>query len=311
MAIGEVANFLAYSFAPAILVTPLGAASVVISAVLSSYFLNERLNFSAKVGCMQCLLGSLIIVLHAPDGNKTETVAEFFDYATSTGFVLYFLLLASVLVYLIRVVAPKSGDKHPMVYISICSLIGSLLVVSTQGFGSAIVYSLANWDTGNQLTKGGFYLIALFVVVTILLQINYLNKALNLFSTAIVSPVYYVFFTLATIITSSMFFQGFPADDAVSTASIAVGFVIIVGGVSLLLEYNLEQSNLMTQGSLLNLSLTRLEYDDKDDILMNSFGRGRRSRRSTINREVMTSVFIPTDEVLHEVPSSAQLLPRA
>lgn len=49
MGIGEVANFAAYAFAPASLVTPLGALSVLVSAVLSSKFLEERLNLIGKV----------------------------------------------------------------------------------------------------------------------------------------------------------------------------------------------------------------------------------------------------------------------
>jgi len=47
--IGEAANFVAYAFAPASLVTPLGALSVLISAVLASRYLNEKLNLLGKV----------------------------------------------------------------------------------------------------------------------------------------------------------------------------------------------------------------------------------------------------------------------
>lgn len=42
-------NFAAYAFAPASLVTPLGALSVIVSAVLASKFLNEKLNVMGKV----------------------------------------------------------------------------------------------------------------------------------------------------------------------------------------------------------------------------------------------------------------------
>lgn len=49
MGIGEAANFVAYAFAPASLVTPLGALSVLISAVLASRYLNEKLNLLGKV----------------------------------------------------------------------------------------------------------------------------------------------------------------------------------------------------------------------------------------------------------------------
>ncbi|CAG2064920.1 unnamed protein product, partial [Timema podura] len=48
MGVGEAANFAAYAFAPASLVTPLGALSVLVAAVLSSKFLNEKLNLLGK-----------------------------------------------------------------------------------------------------------------------------------------------------------------------------------------------------------------------------------------------------------------------
>uniref|UniRef100_H0VM35 NIPA magnesium transporter 2 n=3 Tax=Rodentia TaxID=9989 RepID=H0VM35_CAVPO len=65
MGAGEVANFAAYAFAPATLVTPLGALSVLVSAILSSYFLNERLNLHGKIGCLLSILGSTVMVIHA------------------------------------------------------------------------------------------------------------------------------------------------------------------------------------------------------------------------------------------------------
>lgn len=52
--IGEFANFAAYTFAPASLVTPLGALSVLVSAVLSSKYLKENLNLLGKVSATIC-----------------------------------------------------------------------------------------------------------------------------------------------------------------------------------------------------------------------------------------------------------------
>jgi uncharacterized protein (DUF2062 family) len=45
------------------------------------------------------------------------------------------------------------------------------------------------------------------VIACLLTQMNYLNKALDLFNTAIVSPIYYVMFTLLTVIASVIMFQ--------------------------------------------------------------------------------------------------------
>jgi hypothetical protein len=41
----------------------------------------------------------------------------------------------------------------------------------------------------------------------LLTQLDYLNRALDLFNTAIVSPIYYVMFTLLTITASVIMFQ--------------------------------------------------------------------------------------------------------
>lgn len=85
LVLGEIANFAAYAFAPAILVTPLGALSVLIGAVLGSYFLKEELGVLGKLGCAMCLIGSVIIVLHAPPDEDVQTVDKILDYALSWG----------------------------------------------------------------------------------------------------------------------------------------------------------------------------------------------------------------------------------
>lgn len=83
--IGEIANFAAYAFAPAILVTPLGALSVLIGAVLGSYFLKEELGTLGKLGCAICLIGSIIIILHAPPDKEIEGIEEILHYAIQPG----------------------------------------------------------------------------------------------------------------------------------------------------------------------------------------------------------------------------------
>lgn len=45
------------------------------------------------------------------------------------------------------------------------------------------------------------------VAVCVVVQMNYLNKALDLFNTAMVSPIYYVMFTVCTILASVILFQ--------------------------------------------------------------------------------------------------------
>jgi len=56
-----------------------------IGAVLGSYFLKERLGTLGKLGCATCLIGSVIIVLHAPPDKEVETIDEILQYAIKPG----------------------------------------------------------------------------------------------------------------------------------------------------------------------------------------------------------------------------------
>ncbi|KAG1438429.1 hypothetical protein G6F56_012638 [Rhizopus delemar] len=119
-----------------------------------------------------------------------------------------------------------------LVYIGVCSLIGSISVVFTQGFGSAIVHSIAHKDE-NQFKNWFIYLVLVIVVVTLMVEIVYLNKALNLFNTALVTPTYYVIFTTLTIVSSIVLYRGFDT-SAVDIVTCVFGFVCICSGVALL-----------------------------------------------------------------------------
>ena len=105
MILGEVANFAAYAFAPAILVTPLGALSVLIGAVLGAYFLKEDLGTLGKLGCAMCLIGSVIIVLHAPPDKEITRVDEILQYAIHPGTASdkYIVYLNANIVFLARI----------------------------------------------------------------------------------------------------------------------------------------------------------------------------------------------------------------
>jgi len=63
---------------------------------------------------------------------------------------------------------------------------------------------------------------------------NYLNKALDTFSTNVVSPMYYVGFSTATILASLILFQGFNSTSGTNTFSLFTGFVVTFLGVHLL-----------------------------------------------------------------------------
>ncbi|KAJ5707248.1 hypothetical protein N7488_007049 [Penicillium malachiteum] len=230
MIVGEICNFVAYAFVDAILVTPLGALAVVICTILSAVFLKERLSFVGKVGCFSCIVGSVVIALNAPTQSSVSDIQEMQHYVLQPGFLVYAGIIIVGALFAALWAGPRYGKQSMFVYLSICSMVGGLSVVATQGLGSAIIA----WIGGEPQYKEWFlWVLLVFVVCTLLTEIIYLNKALNLFNAALVTPTYYVMFTSATIVTSAILFKGFKG-SATSITTVIMGFFQICTGVVLL-----------------------------------------------------------------------------
>ncbi|KAG0151155.1 hypothetical protein CROQUDRAFT_37005 [Cronartium quercuum f. sp. fusiforme G11] len=240
MIVGEICNFVAYAFADAILVTPMGALSVVICAILSSIFLKERLTFFGKLGCLLCILGATIIAVNAPQEQAVSTISEFRKLFLAPGFLVFASIIIIVALLIIFIAAPRWGKSNMLVYISVCSIIGGLSVVSTQGLGASIVTSIKG---DNQFKNWFMYFLIGFVICTLLTEINYLNKALELFNTAMVTPTYYVMFTFATLVTSIILFQGLKA-PVLDIVTLVLGFIVICAGITLLQMSKIDPAHL-------------------------------------------------------------------
>ncbi|KAJ0456763.1 putative magnesium transporter NIPA [Helianthus annuus] len=232
MIIGEVANFAAYAYAPAILVTPLGALSMIIRyAVLAHYCLDERLHIFGVVGCALCVVGSTTIVLHAPQETQVKSVKEIWFFATEPGFLVYACIVLVVVGVLIYRYVPLYGGTHLVVYVGICSLMGSLTVMCVKAVGIAMKLSFSG---SNQFVYFQTWFFTVLLFGFILTQLNYLNKALDTFNTAVISPVYYVMFTSLTILASMIMFKNWDSQNASQIISELSGFVTIFSGTFLL-----------------------------------------------------------------------------
>lgn len=181
MIIGEICNLVAYMFVDAILVTPLGALSVVICAVLSAIFLKERLSFVGKVGCVMCIIGSVVIGLNAPHQSAVSSIQGMQKFVIAPGFLSYAGLIIIGCIFVALWAGPRYGKKSMLVYLSICSLTGGLSVVATQGLGAAILAQIRGGE-GPQFTQWFLYVLLVFVVVTLVTEIIYLNVSASFFT---------------------------------------------------------------------------------------------------------------------------------
>ncbi|XP_061416087.1 magnesium transporter NIPA2-like isoform X1 [Lethenteron reissneri] len=269
MAVGEAANFAAYAFAPASLVTPLGALSILVTAVLAWCVLGERLEHLGRLGCLLSVLGAVVMVVHAPQDVEVASLNEMLIHLQDPAFITYAVLVVCIAVALAVIAVPRFGNSSVLVYVLICSTVGSLSVASVKGL-SLVLKEL--FMGKSVFTQPLTWCLLISLIACITTQINYLNKALDTFSTHVVTPVYYVAFTSCVVICSAILFQEWRGVGAVDVLAMLSGFGTVVIGI-FLLNVNSDASG--GGGGVMNLDLSQHstsrhallnnEEDDEDD----------------------------------------------
>lgn len=56
------------------------------SAVLAHFMLKERLRKLCMLGCASCIVGSVVIVIHAPQERVPTSIQEIWNLATQPGY---------------------------------------------------------------------------------------------------------------------------------------------------------------------------------------------------------------------------------
>jgi len=211
-------------------------------------FLNEKLNTLGKIGCLLTVCGSIVIVIHAPKESEVHSLLDFARKIEATGmqtlisskkfrffflleFLFFSLLICIVTLSLIMYYGPRFGSKYIHVYILICSLLGAFTVTACKGLGAGLreiftsEYTYSRWLT---------FLCAITIIVCILIQMIYLNRALDLFSTPVVTTVYYVLFTTCVLITSGILFHEWRQLTFIDIIACLVGFSVTTCGLILI-----------------------------------------------------------------------------
>jgi uncharacterized membrane protein len=126
-------------------------------------------------------------VLHAPQEQDIVSVLEVWNLATEPAFLFYAAAVVGAAIVLIVQFIPLYGQSHVMVYIGVCSLIGSLSVMSVKALGIALKLTFSGTNQLGYPQTWVFTVIVLFCVIT---QMNYLNKVSeSANSTHFLSPV--------------------------------------------------------------------------------------------------------------------------
>ncbi|CAN4081394.1 unnamed protein product [Withania somnifera] len=103
--------------------------------------------------------------------------------------------------------------------------------MSIKAIGIAIKLTLEGSSQVAHLQTWVFVMVSVTCIVT---QLIYLNKALDTFNTAVVSPIYYAMFTTLTIVASAIMFKDWSGQRASNIVSVLCGFLTVLSGTMVL-----------------------------------------------------------------------------
>ncbi|KAJ1620312.1 magnesium transporter NIPA-domain-containing protein [Pavlovales sp. CCMP2436] len=228
--VGEVGNFLAFGFAGADIVTPLGAVAVVSNAVIACVFLGELFRIRDALGVLLTVLGSVLVVIKAPASEKELSVDLFIEYATNPIFVGYMCTVLA-LGLLIWNFLPRLRERHPAYGLLLCSLLGTVTVLCSTALSNFIRVTVNGEQQFDSWLPYALITLALPCGVG---QVRYLNETMELYDNTQVVPIYYILFTLSTITGSAMLYQDFYQTAADAVVFFTLGCMLCFAGVALL-----------------------------------------------------------------------------
>ncbi|KAN0115287.1 DUF803 domain containing protein [Hyaloscypha variabilis] len=228
MTIGETGNFLAYGFAPASIVSPLGVVALISNCVIAPIMLKERFRLRDFWGVVVAVAGAVVVVLSAKQQEKKLGPHEIWGAITTTEFEVYMAITVCLIGVLVWA-SPRYGNRTILIDLGLVGLFGGYTALSTKGVASMLSSTL--WRA---LTTPVTYALVAVLVGTAVMQVKYVNKALARFDSTQVIPVQFVMFTLSVIIGSAVLYRDFEKATADSVGKFIGGCLLTFFGVFLI-----------------------------------------------------------------------------
>lgn len=228
MTVGETGNFLAYGFAPASIVSPLGVVALILNCLIAPLMLKERFRQRDFWGVVVAIGGAVTVVLSAKTNEKKLGPGGLLADIKRWEFLVY-VAITIVLIIALMIASPRYGERTLSVDLGLVGLFGGYTALSTKGVASLLSTSLYR-----AFQYPIFYVLVLVLVASAVLQIRYLNRALQNFNSTQVIPTQFVLFTLSVIIGSAVLYRDFERTDLDHVLKFVFGCLLTFGGVYLI-----------------------------------------------------------------------------
>lgn len=225
MTVGEAGNFLAYGFAPASVVSPLGVVALVVNCLIAPLMLHEKLRKRDPLGILVSVGGAVTVVLSAKGSNPKLGPDQIWRLVGRWEFLTYLGITVACIVVLMFL-STKYGQKTILIDIGLVGLFGGYTALSTKG-----VASLLSYRVFEVFTFGITYLLIAILVVTAVMQIKYVNRALQHFDSTQVIPTQFCTFTVFVVAGSAILYRDFESMTAAKVGQFFGGVALTFLGV--------------------------------------------------------------------------------
>ncbi|KAK6430595.1 hypothetical protein LTR95_013250 [Oleoguttula sp. CCFEE 5521] len=225
MTVGEAGNFIAYGFAPASVVSPLGVVALVSNCLIAPLLLHERFRLRDGAGVLIAIGGCVTVVLSASGSDPRLDPKTLFALISTWEFTAYLITTHAMIIGL-SILSNKYGDKTILIDVGLVALFGGYTALATKGVASLI--SNIGWAV---FTTPITYVLTFAVVATAVMQIKYINRALQRFPATVVIPTQFVLFTISVIVGSSILYRDFERRDTSDAGKFIGGCLLTFIGV--------------------------------------------------------------------------------
>ncbi|RDA87273.1 hypothetical protein CP532_1323 [Ophiocordyceps camponoti-leonardi (nom. inval.)] len=226
--LGEMGNFLAYGFAPASIVSPLGVVALVSNCIIAPVMFHETFRVRDFWGVVIAVAGVVTVVLSAKQEETKLGPHEVWEAITTTAFEIY-MAVTMVLILVLMWASGRYGKRTILIDLGLVGLFGGYTALATKGVSSMLSSTL--WRA---FTTPVTYVLILILLVTAVMQIRYVNKALQRFDSTQVIPIQFVLFTLCVILGSAILYRDFEKTTGEQAAKFVGGCLLTFFGVFLI-----------------------------------------------------------------------------
>jgi magnesium transporter len=124
MTVGEAGNFLAYGFAPASIVSPLGVVALISNCIIAPVMFKEPFRWRDGVGVVIAVAGAVTVVASANSDNPKLGPGTIWSLITTWEFETYFAITV-VAIIILMAVSRKYGRKSIFIDLGLVGLFGA------------------------------------------------------------------------------------------------------------------------------------------------------------------------------------------